>query len=130
MTEETDVVLKDLSILVEKEWEKRLREFVRLERCRSLREMIIYFLEVMLAVARQKPNLQLTLEDSVELFKGHLRSVISGELYQSLVEKAGEYGIKVSDLIRIFLSMALNFLAPRISSCLKKIGPPPQWVMA
>ncbi len=103
--------LTDLSVKCLKELEQGLRDLVKLERCRSFRQIVIYLLETMLYVAKQRADFHLKVSSRwrKDHLKGQIRASVSGELYSGLAEKACGFGMEVSELVRIFLQMALDF---------------------
>jgi len=102
--------LTGLSVKTSKQLEQELRKLARLGR-RSFREAVVYFLEVMLALCVQRPSFRLepSAEDETDCMSGQIKLPVSRELYDRLFHKAGEYGLKVPELVRLLLRMALSF---------------------
>lgn len=98
-----------LHVKAEPELGQRLQALVRLERVRSFREMVVYFLETGLAAVCQSSSLRLRPEakDDV-LLSWNLKVDVPAGLYKSFVEQAARFGIKYTDLVRLCLWTGLE----------------------
>jgi hypothetical protein len=85
-----------------------LQDFVRSEGCRSTREIMIYFLQVMLLVLDKQPRLYLQAEplDRGRMVK-ELRAWVPSRLYQSLTIIGEKFGMQVPEVSRALLQTAL-----------------------
>ena len=102
----------DLSVKVSKELDHCLRDFVRLEDCRSYRQVICYLLEAFLIAARLNPALCLWLGGchGQRHLDGQVRADIPVALYRAMERTSGKYGMAAPEFTRIALSTSLACL--------------------
>jgi hypothetical protein len=95
------------------EWLEDALKKAASEDCRSYHEEAIFLLEVMVGVIKRQPRIPVrdSGEYRPEIFKGHIKCDVEIELYDALFHLAGEYGLKPSELARLFWTIGLKYRA-------------------
>ncbi len=98
----------NLSVKVPSDLHQEIVKLVQAENCRSYKGFVVYFLEAMVEVVRRDARYRLRISPANPPRTAHFRFDISKGLFESLEESGRKYGMKVSEITRVFSGMGLE----------------------